>query len=263
MAKVCPLFSGSSGNSYYLESGDTAILLDIGRTAKQIQERLALCDASIEKIKGIFITHEHTDHIKGLRVFASRHHIPVYASPGTLQALEGMGELAKVTYAPIVAAGMEVGELFIRSFPTSHDSAESVGYQIELPQERKITLATDLGVLTQPVKECLQGSDLVILESNHDVGMLQNGIYPYPLKRRILSDTGHLSNHDCADYLPELIRQGTTRILLSHLSHENNTPDLARQTSLCSLQVNGMQENVDYQLYVAPRENQTGRSILL
>ena len=137
------------------------------------------------------------------------------------------GELAKVTYAPIAAAGMEVGELFIRSFPTSHDSAESVGYQIELPQERKITLATDLGVLTQPVKECLQGSDSVILESNDDVGMLQNGMYPYPLKRRILSDTGHLSNHDCADYLPELIRQGTTRILLSHLSHENNTPDLA------------------------------------
>ena len=263
MAKVCPLFSGSSGNSYYIEASGSGILVDAGRSAKQIENAMRANELDIKRVQAIFVTHEHSDHIKGLRVFASRHHIPVYASPGTLQALEGMGELAKVTYAPIAAAGMEVGELFIRSFPTSHDSAESVGYQIELPQERKITLATDLGVLTQPVKECLQGSDLVILESNHDVGMLQNGIYPYPLKRRILSDTGHLSNHDCADYLPELIRQGTTRILLSHLSHENNTPDLARQTSLCSLQVNGMQENVDYQLYVAPRENQTGRSILL
>ena len=263
MAKVCPLFSGSSGNSYYLEAGDTAILLDIGRSAKQTKEMLSLCGASPEKIRGIFITHEHTDHIKGLRVFASRCNIPVYASPGTLQALEDMGELQKVTYYPILPEGVALGDLFIRPFPTSHDSAESVGYQVQMTQDRTVTLATDLGVLTPPVKEALCRSDLVIIESNHDVGMLQNGMYPYSLKRRILSDRGHLSNCDCADYLPELVRQGTTRIVLSHLSHENNTPELALQTSLCALRVSGMREDVDYQLYVAPRANQTGRSILL
>lgn len=262
MAKVCPLFSGSSGNSYYISAGDTGILLDIGRSAKQIKEMLETCGIAPQQLQGIFITHEHTDHIKGLRVFASRYRIPVYASAGTLQALEEMGELSKVTYDVISPDGMCCGDLFIQPFPTSHDAAESIGFQIKTPDQRTITLATDLGVLTQTVKNALHRSDFVILESNHDIGMLQNGMYPYPLKRRILSARGHLSNGDCADCLPELVTDGTTRILLSHLSHENNTPELALQTSLCALQVNGMRENVDYQMFVAPRENQMGRSIL-
>jgi phosphoribosyl 1,2-cyclic phosphodiesterase len=150
----------------------------------------------------------------------------------------------------------------ITAFPTSHDSAESVGYQIQTADDRTITLATDLGVLTPPVKEALRQSDFAIVESNHDIGMLQNGPYPYYLKRRILSEEGHLSNGDCADFLPELVSGKTTRLLLSHLSHENNTPELALQTSLCALQVSGMRENVDYQLFVAPRENTMGRTIL-
>ncbi|MDD5953420.1 MAG: MBL fold metallo-hydrolase [Oscillospiraceae bacterium] len=262
MAKVCPLFSGSSGNSYYIESGDTGILLDVGRSAKQIRERLEACNLSPEKIQGIFITHEHVDHVKGLRVFACKYHIPVYASAGTLQALEDSGDLAKVTYDRIPWEGMCCGDFFIRPFPTSHDCAESIGFQLQTSDEHTISLATDLGILTDPVKDALRQSDFVILESNHDIGMLQNGAYPYSLKRRILSPKGHLSNVDCADYLPELVRSGTTRMILSHLSHENNTPELALQTALCSLKVNGMRENVDYQLYVAPRENQTGRSIL-
>lgn len=262
MAKVCPLFSGSSGNSCYISSGNTGILLDIGRSAKQIREMLETCALDPQKIQGIFITHEHTDHIKGLRVFAAKFHIPVYASEGTLRVLEEMGELSKVTYDVIDSAGVCCGDLMIQPFHTSHDAAESLGFQIKTPDERTITLATDLGVLTDTVKNALHRSDFIILESNHDIGMLQNGMYPYPLKRRILSERGHLSNAVCADILPELVSDGTTRILLSHLSHENNTPELALQTSLCSLSVNGMRENVDYQLFVAPRENHSGRSIL-
>lgn len=262
MAKICPLFSGSSGNSYYISAGNTGILLDIGRSAKQIKEMLEACEIDPKSLQGIFITHEHIDHVKGLRVFASKFQIPVYASAGTLQALEQMGELAKVTYHEIDCSGMTCGDLQIQPFPTSHDCAESFGYQIKTPDEHTITLATDLGILTDTVKNALHRSDFVILESNHDVGMLQNGPYPYPLKRRILSDKGHLSNEACADILPELVADGTTRIMLSHLSHENNTPELALQTSLCALRVNGMQENVDYQLYVAPRENKLYRSIV-
>ncbi len=262
MAKICPLFSGSSGNSYYISAGNTGILLDIGRSAKQIKEMLESCEIDPSSLQGIFITHEHVDHVKGLRVFASKFQIPVYASAGTLQALDQMGELAKVTYHEIDCSGMTCGDLQIQPFLTSHDCAESFGYQIRTPDEHTITLATDLGILTDTVKNALYRSDFVILESNHDVGMLQNGPYPYPLKRRILSDKGHLSNEACADILPELVANGTTRIMLSHLSHENNTPELALQTSLCALRVNGMQENVDYQLYVAPRENKLYRSIV-
>ena len=262
MAKICPLFSGSSGNSYYLSAGNTGILLDIGRSAKQIKEMLVACEIDPTSLQGIFITHEHIDHVKGLRVFASKYQIPVYASAGTLQALEKMGELAKVSYHEIDCNGMTCGDLFIQPFQTSHDCAESFGYQIRTPDEHTITLATDLGILTDTVKNALHRSDFVILESNHDIGMLQNGPYPYPLKRRILSDRGHLSNAACADILPELVADGTTRIMLSHLSHENNTPELALQTSLCALRVSGMQENVDYQLYVAPRENHLYRSIV-
>ena len=262
MAKVCPLFSGSNGNSYYIGTGKNGILLDVGRSAKQITEMLQNCNLDIGQIQGIFITHEHTDHIKGLRVFASRHHIPVYASAGTLQALESAGELSGVAYSVIPYDGMTCGDLFVRPFRTSHDCLESMGFQVTMPDERIVTLATDLGVLTDVVKAALHRSDFVILESNHDVGMLQNGSYPYPLKQRILSDQGHLSILSCADILPELVEDGTTRILLAHLSQENNTPELALQTSVCTLQVNGMQEHVDYQLFVAPRENRGGRSLI-
>lgn len=261
MAKVCPLFSGSSGNSYYIGTGDSGILLDVGRSAKQIKEMLNHCGIEISKIQAIFLTHEHTDHVKGLRVFASKYQIPVYSSAGTLSALEKTGDLAKVTYDVIPREGMACGDLFIQSFPTSHDSAESIGFRIQTPDERTITLATDLGVITSDVKCALHQSDFVILESNHDIGMLQNGIYPYHLKKRILSDHGHLSNLSCADILPELVSNGTTRILLSHLSNENNTPELALQTALCALQVNEMREGFDYKLYVAPKENKIARTI--
>ena len=262
MAKVCPLFSGSSGNSYYIRSGDTGILLDAGRTAKQLTEALTACDADPHSIQGIFITHEHVDHIKGLRVFASKYHIPVYSSEGTLLELEKMGELQKVRYEVIPKDGMACGDFYITTFATSHDSADSIGFHMYTREGRSITLATDLGVMTDIVRQALLCSDFVILESNHDIGMLRNGFYPYYLKQRILSETGHLSNLSCSDVLPELVDNGTTRIMLAHLSQENNTPELALQTSLCALQVYGMRENVDFQLYVAPRENKTGGRIL-
>ena len=256
MARFCPLFSGSSGNSYYIGSSGSGVLIDAGRSAKQITNMLGSCEIDIASVKAIFVTHEHSDHVKGLRVFASRHHIPVFASVGTLKALEKMGCLNEKYPADVIDEnGMECAGMYIKPFRTSHDCAEGLGYRIETQDGRSAGFSTDLGYFSEAVKKELLGTDLVVLESNHDVRMLQNGAYPYYLKQRILSNIGHLSNQACADQLFELAKKGTTRFILAHLSSENNTPELAYQTSLCSLSLAGLKEGVDYQLYVAPKEN--------
>lgn len=264
MTKVCPLFSGSKGNSYFIGSGMSGILIDAGRSAKQLTSMLEHCEVDLKGIRGIFVTHEHSDHVKGLRVFASRHHIPVYSSLGTLQVLEQTGDLQGDFTAEVIdPRGMACGNLFVKPFHTSHDSAESIGFQIHTPDGHTIVLATDLGFLSKEIYQEMRGSDLVIVESNHDVGMLQNGSYPYLLKKRILSNVGHLSNASCAEVLPGLVEQGTTHIMLAHLSDENNTPDLAIQTALCSLALAGCRNQADFQLEVAPKENLQGHTILL
>lgn len=263
MARFCPLFSGSSGNSYYIGSAYSGILIDAGRTAKQLMNMLNCCDIEMEAVKAIFVTHEHSDHVKGLRVFASRCHIPVYSSIGTLNALEEMGCLdGKFPTGIIDKEGMECADMVIKPFRTSHDSAESVGYRVQTHDGRSVGFSTDLGFMSDAVRGELMGADLVVLESNHDVGMLQNGPYPYSLKQRILSATGHLSNLACADELYGLANKGTTRFVLAHLSSENNTPELAYQTALCSLTLAGLKEGIDYQLFVAPKENTAGKVMI-
>ena len=253
MAKVCPLFSGSSGNSTYISCSEGGILIDAGVSAKAITEALQWHDVPIDTIRAIFITHEHGDHISGIRVFASRHHIPVYASHGTAQAVEDMGTFqGKVAVQPldkehsVEAAGMQV-----RPFATYHDCRESVGYVVTLPDGRRVAVCTDLGRVSGEVQEAIRGCDLVLLESNHDVRMLQNGSYPYYLKQRILGINGHLSNESCAAELPYCIRHGTTRIVLGHLSKENNIPQLARETARSELYDHDMEEGRDYLLWVA------------
>lgn len=263
MARLCPLFSGSSGNSYYIGSEERGVLIDAGRSAKQITEKLAHCGIPLSAIEGIFVTHEHSDHVQGLRVFAGRHHIPVYASFGTLEALNDAQILnGKFPCAVIGPEGLQCGGMEIVPFHTSHDCAEGYGYLVKTADDHRVAFSTDLGVITPEVEKMVEGADFVVLESNHDVGMLRNGPYPYPLKRRILSSIGHLSNETCAEYLPYLARKGASRFLLAHLSNENNTPELAYQTALCSLKMAGLEENRDFILSVAPRENIEGSTIL-
>lgn len=255
MAKLCPLFSSSSGNSIYISSSDGAILVDAGMSAKQIDNELELIGASADKIRGILVTHEHSDHIRGLRVFCSKHKIPVFASAGTLDGIIKYDNFSGIELNEISFDGFELAEMKVLPFHTPHDSRESNGYKVITADNRTIAVATDLGNVTDEVRGTLLGCDAVLLESNHDIGMLQNGPYPYILKRRILSDTGHLSNDNCALLSSLLVMNGTTRIVLGHLSRENNVPSLALQTTKSELDSAGAQEGKDYILKVAKPVN--------
>ena len=226
MARFCSLFSSSSGNCTYIGSSGGGVLIDAGVSAKQISLKLNGIGVSERNIGAVFVTHEHGDHVKGLRVLASKYNIPVYATEGTIRELEKM-------------------------FRTSHDVAESCGYSVTTSDGRKICVATDTGIVTDEMRTALTGCDLALVESNHDIGMLRNGSYPYLLKRRILSDVGHLSNIACGDFVTELVESGTTRLILGHLSKENNIPSLAYRTSKSALDCMGATENRDYILKVA------------
>ena len=256
MARFCPLFSGSSGNSMYFASGGRGFLVDVGMSAKKMETALSAIEVEPGSLSGVFITHEHIDHVRGLRVFVSRYHLKVFATRGTLEALEEQGQIAPgMDIRPVFSGGVELDGMEVVPFRTSHDCRESCGYIIHMADGRRAAVATDLGKVDETVRGAIRGCDLVVLESNHDVKMLQNGRYPYPTKRSILSDTGHLSNENCSAELPELVRSGATRLVLAHLSKENNMPELAMQTSLAELTMAGMRREVDYQLFVAPREN--------
>ena len=255
MAKVCQLFSGSSGNSIWIASSNTKILVDAGVSAKRIEKALMQIGESGSELSAVFVTHEHADHISGVRVLAARYGIPVFAEENVLLKMYNDGKLSeKVLTAPI-AEPIELNGIEVQPFALSHDSTACYGYRFDLPDGRSVAVCTDTGYVTAAAKKTLPGTDLVFLESNHEVMMLENGPYPYYLKQRILSKQGHLSNADCAAFATELIQSGTTRLVLSHLSRENNFPDVARQTTLTALTEAGFRENEDFRLKVAPVEN--------
>ena len=253
MARFCTLCSSSSGNSSYIGTGNGGILIDAGTNAKQLTLALESISVSPETIHGIFITHEHTDHIGALRVFASRYHIPVFATKGTLGAMDKSGHLKGDFSAEVINPdGVEVNGMFVKSFRTSHDSAESCGYTVLLPDETKISVCTDTGIITQDIIDNVTGSDLILLESNHDKKMLNDGPYPYYLKQRILSKQGHLSNEACAEAACHFVNTGTTRLILGHLSRDNNTASAALAETSLALGRMGAVEGIDYMLSVAP-----------
>ena len=235
MSKACSLFSGSSGNSIYVGCGDNQILVDIGVSARRCEQKLRQVGADPAEIKGIFVTHEHADHAAGVRVFAARYHIPVFAHPAVLEQMARQGNLnEKVDARPFAEVG-DFMDLQVLPFALSHDSVACQGYKFTMPDGRRIAMCTDTGYITSAAKAALPGTDLVFLESNHEPSMVRAGSYPYPLQQRILSDTGHLSNTDCAAFAGELLRSDTTRFVLSHLSRENNMPSLAYQTTVAAL----------------------------
>lgn len=259
MARFCSLFSSSSGNSTFIGSSKTGILVDAGVSAKRMKEALLSREIDPSALGGIFITHEHSDHIKGVRILCSTYKIPLYATEGTLSFLEENGVInGKFPFEIIDEKGVQIGDIAVKPFKTSHDSRESCGYTVELPHSQKAAIATDLGKITNEVEKAITGCELVMLESNHDVSMLQAGPYPYYLKRRILSDKGHLSNEACAEQAKKLIKSGTSRLFLGHLSAENNFPDLAFHTTLAALEEMGAVNERDYILKVNSVENTDG-----
>ncbi len=256
MPRLCPLFSGSDGNSYYIGSADSGILIDAGRSTRQIVNALTERGLDMKNVKAVFVTHEHIDHIKGLKVLADKYHIPVCASQGTMEELIAKEAVrAGTVLIPVAKQGMECAGMYIKPFGLSHDCREGTGYVVATSDGRKTAFVTDTGMVTEEIANAVKGCDTAVIESNHDIEMLQCGSYPYMLKRRILSDRGHLSNEVCAETVRELVGTGTTRMILAHLSRENNLPRLAEETTLSVLSRSGMKKNIDFQLYVAKAED--------
>lgn len=262
MAKVCQLFSGSSGNSIYIGANDGGVLVDIGVSAKRCEAALRERGIDPDNIKAIFITHEHKDHIAGVRVFAVRHKTPVFASPATLEEMRFTGIVNNTVKSFEINDVMNIGSMYVKPFHNSHDAVDCVGYRFYMSEGRSVSVCTDTGYVTDDAKKTMAGSDLVFLESNHEISMLQNGAYPYHLKKRILSDRGHLSNVAADEFAKELLNGGTTRFVLSHLSRENNVPEIARQSAISALCEIGAHENDDYRLYVSKPQDDGGLIIL-
>lgn len=254
MAKVVPLFSGSKGNCYYIGSGNEGILIDAGRSCKQIEQALALNSVDIGTVHAVFVTHEHIDHCSAVRVLAKKYNLPVYASKGTIDMLINSRKVEGDTALHIIEREVSVGDILVSRINTPHDAAESCCYRVTAPDGKSALIATDMGYMTDGVRRAAASSDFVVLESNHDIEMLKTGPYPYPLKRRILSDRGHLSNEACASELAELVKGGTLRLMLGHLSEQNNTPEIALRTSVAELERAGLKYKTDYTLDVAPGE---------
>ena len=225
--KVSTLASGSSGNSIYIESAEKGILIDAGLSGKEINRRLAEIDRSLEDIDLILVTHEHSDHLHGVGVLARRCEIPIYATAGTWAKAEAkIGKLREEQKREIKKEEFNIGDCQIRPFAITHDAKEPVGYTIK-SSSAKVAVATDMGEITKEVKAEVVGSDLVILESNHDLEMLKIGPYPWHLKKRVMSEEGHLSNDEAAAFAVKLAQNSVQRILLAHLSQDNNVPELA------------------------------------
>jgi len=259
MARICPLFSGSSGNATLVGNRDGYILIDAGVSCKRLRAAMFERDIDPPKIAAVFITHDHSDHIAGLRVFAESLGLPVFATEPVLEAIAAANAMPTGVQINPLPPGenahadncVETAGMRIRSFATSHDAPGSCGFIIETADGHKIAVATDMGVITDGVRSAVTGCDLILIESNYDKAMLEAGGYPYYLKRRILSDRGHLCNDDCAAELPGLCASGTTRIILGHISRENNMPAVARQSALCALQMAGLSDGLDFMLSAA------------
>lgn len=255
MVKFCPIASGSDGNSTYIGTEYTNILIDAGLSGKRIEEGLKQVKVMGEALDGIFVTHEHTDHIQGVGILSRRYDLPIYATEGTWAAMENtLGKIAR-NNKKIIYSGekMEINDLVINPFEISHDAAEPVGYSI-MAGNVKMSVATDMGYVTEIVKENIADSDILLIEANHDVEMLKAGPYPYHLRQRILGDKGHLSNETAGGLLAELFTERIKHVFLGHLSHENNHPKLAYQTVDELLYQVKIRADKDFKMEVANRK---------
>ncbi|SMP58726.1 MBL fold metallo-hydrolase [Anoxynatronum buryatiense] len=252
----CTLASGSSGNCHLLSNNGEALLIDAGLSGKQIQQRLTDVSVDPARLTGILISHEHQDHIQGAGILSRRFDLPIYANAATWEAMAPKLGNIKPEHQRIFDSKkpFAVGSIGITPYHLSHDAAEPVGFVMETGKV-KVCIATDLGQIPTTLMKTVENADLVIMESNHDVDMLQVGHYPYPLKRRILSDLGHLSNEAAGMAVVDMVRNNVKSVLLAHLSRENNFPALALSTVTGILAENGMVPGRDLELNLSVREH--------
>ena len=244
MLKFCSLYSGSSGNSLYVETENTKILIDAGESSKKIEKALNEIDVNIKDINGILVTHEHSDHIKGLGTLAKKFNIPVYANQETWDAMPEISEKINSSSQNkfIPYEKFDIGDLKIFPFQIPHDAANPCGFNL-FYKNQKISIATDLGHMDSKLIKYLEESNFILLEANYDPNILRYSKYPYSLKQRIAGPNGHLSNEMAGKTISYLMKSGLSKVMLGHLSKENNFPELAYQTVIDELYNDNFNEN--------------------
>lgn len=224
--QVAVLASGSKGNATFIELDGKKLLVDAGISARRIRQELSHIGQSVEELDGVFITHEHSDHINGLMTLTRKYGVQVFSRPETFRAMSFYRELPIGCINPIIDR-VRMDRVAVRAFGVSHDAADPVGYVVQ--GSRRCVVATDMGFVDGTLQNMLEGAQVMVLETNHDVDMLKNGSYPYSLKKRIMGPQGHLSNKEAAMAVARL-KQRPKKLLLAHLSESNNRPELAMST---------------------------------
>lgn len=257
--RFAPLFSGSSGNALYVGTDNTNLLIDAGVSGARVIAELKKIGVNPHQLDGILVTHEHADHIKGVGILARKLHCPIYATKGTWVGMEEKIGKLSINHQALIEAEQSfyIGDIEVLPFATPHDALEPCGYSFSVGSAR-FSLATDVGCIRDGWMKAIRGSDSVLLEANYDPDMLTAGPYPFPLKKRILSRKGHLSNDDAGLAAVQLVRAGARQIILGHLSKENNFPELAQKTVELVLRQNGVDPQKDLDLRVALRDEATG-----
>lgn len=231
--RLCSIASGSSGNCIYAGTEATHVLVDAGISGKRVENGLKELGLCARDLDGILVTHEHNDHVSGLGVLSRRYGIPIYATAKTADAIRGCKSLGAIPdglfYEVRADEPFRIKDLTVNPMRISHDAADPVGYRFFYGNKRA-AVCTDLGTYNDYTVECLKGMDVLLLEANHDVNMLQVGSYPYLLKQRILGNRGHLSNENSGRLLSRVLHDNLKKVVLGHLSHENNLPELAYET---------------------------------
>ena len=250
----CPLFSGSSGNAVFIGSQQARVLVDAGVSATAICQALVEIDVHPDQLDGILVTHEHTDHTRALQTLARKYGIPIYANRATFDALGKKTEAIPAGLARVFETGQEfyIGNLAVRSFSIPHDAADPVGFAVHA-NGKKACVMTDLGHVPTRLLDQAAQADVMLLESNHDVHLLEQGKYPAYLKRRILSTKGHLSNETAGHTAVRLAQRGVKRFFLGHLSQENNREDVALSAVCGALTAQQIQPGRDVALAMAHR----------
>lgn len=258
MLELCAIASGSSGNSICVGSENTHLLIDAGVSGKRIEAGLNELDLKTSEMQGILITHEHIDHIAGLGVLARRYGIPIFATEKTIHAIRNTKSVGQIddSLFQIIRPGrrFSIGELTINPISISHDAADPVAYKV-INGDKTVAVVTDLGNYNQALVDELQGLDALLLEANHDIKMLQTGIYPYSLKQRILGDRGHLSNERSGQLLSELLHDDFGTVVLGHLSKDNNYEELAYEAVRLEVTMgDNPYKAEDFPMYIAKRD---------